>query len=77
MNYKVIPFLPSINQKKENSEHVAEQLEGIIRRGNEADWEFVSLEEVSTYILPSAGCFGLGATPGYTASRQMVVFKKK
>lgn len=76
MEYKVIPFLPSINQKKENSSHVAQQLEEIINGGNQPGWKFISLEEVSTFVQPNSGCFGFGASPGYTTFRQIVVFTK-
>ena len=76
MEYKVIPFVSSINRNKENSSEVAKQLEDIIRHHSNHGWEYVRVESVETYIIADAGCFGLGAKPGYMASRQMIVFCK-
>ena len=76
MEYKVIPFTPSINRNKENSKQVAQQLEEIIENYNNQGWKYVRLESVQTYIIPDPGCFGLGAKPGFTAYRQMIVFSK-
>ncbi len=76
MEYKVIPFVASIDSKKGNSSHVAEQLEEIIKHHSNQGWKYVRLESVSTFVQPDAGCFGFGAKPGYTTSRQMVVFSK-
>lgn len=76
MEYKVIPFVASIDSKKGNSTHVADQLEEIIKHHSNQGWKYVSLESVSTFVQPDTGCFGFGAKPGYTTSRQMVVFSK-
>lgn len=76
MEYKVVPFVASIDSRKGNSTHVADQLEGIIKHHSNQGWKYIRLESVSTYVQPDTGCFGLGAKPGYTTSRQMVVFSK-
>jgi hypothetical protein len=76
MEYKVVPFVASIDANKGTSDHVAEQLEGLIKNFSNQGWKYVRLEGVSTYVQPEAGCFGLGAKPGYTTTRQMVVFEK-
>lgn len=76
MEYKVIPFVASIDPKKGNTSHVADQLEEIIRHHSNQGWTYIRLESVSTFVQPNAGCFGLGATAGYTTSNQMVVFCK-
>lgn len=76
MEYKVVPFIATLNQQKETSDAVAEQLEKLIKMANLKGWEYVRLESVSTYIQSETGCFGLGAKPGYVASYQMVVFSK-
>ena len=77
MEYKVVPFVASIDSKKGSSTHVAEQLEGIIKHHSSQGWNYVRLESVSTFVQPNSGCFGLGAKPGYTTTRQMVVFRKE
>lgn len=76
MEYKVVPFIATLNQQKETTNTVANQLENLINQFNHQGWEYVRLESVSTYVQPESGCFGLGAKPGYMASYQMVVFSK-
>lgn len=75
MEYKVIPFVASIDSKKGNSTHVANQLEEIIKNYSNQGWNYVRLESVSTFVEPESGCFGNGK-PGYTTSSQMIVFSK-
>lgn len=75
MEYKVIPFVASIDSKKENLTHVAEQLQEIIKHHTNKGWNYVRLESVTTFVEPESGCFG-GGTPGYTTSSQMIVFSK-
>jgi len=76
MEYKVVPFTATLNQQKETTSAVAEQLENIITQLNDQGWTYVRLESVSTYVQPDSGCFGLGAKPGYLASYQMIVFSR-
>ncbi|WP_421938243.1 hypothetical protein [Pedobacter sp.] len=76
MEYKVVPFTATLDQKKETTRVVAEQLEKLITQFTNQGWEYIRLESVSTYVQPDPGCFGLGAKPGYMASYQMVVFSK-
>lgn len=77
MEYKVVPFVASIDPKKGTSDHVAEQLESLIKQYANQGWEYVRLEGVSTYVYQETGCFGIGARPGYTTNRQMIVFQRK
>ena len=77
MEYKVIPFIPTIDRNKENSIKVAKELETKIANYSNEGWKYVRLESVQTYIVPDPGCFGLGAKPGFTAYRQMIVFSKE
>ena len=75
MQYKVIPFVASIDQKNQPSS-VAEQLEKIIAKYSADGWAYVRLESVTTLVAGDNGCFGLGAKPGYNTSRQVIVFEK-
>jgi len=77
MEYKVIPFVASIDPNKGTSDHVAKQLQEVIDKYSSHGWKYVRLESVSTYVEPDSGCFGLGSRPGYTTTRQMVVFSKQ
>ena len=76
MEYKVVPFVASINQNKGKSSDVADQLENIINKAQEQGWKYMRIESVSTYVLPDSGCFGIGGRQGYTTTRQMIVFSK-
>ncbi len=76
MEYKVVPFTAILNNQKETTNVVANQLETIITKFTSEGWKYMRLESVSTYIQPDPGCFGFGGKPGYFASYQMVVFSK-
>jgi hypothetical protein len=76
MEYKVVPFTATLDQKKETTAVIANQLEKLISKFTDEGWEYIRLESVSTYVQPDSGCFGIGATPGHMSSYQMVVFKK-
>jgi len=76
MKYKVIPFVASLEANKGNSNHVAQQLEQLIAEHSAEGWNYVRLESVSTRVQADNGCFGFGGKPGFTTSRQMVVFSK-
>ncbi len=76
MEYKVIPFVASIDHKNGSSKQVAEQLQQLITTQTSQGWTYVRLESVSTNVSPDNGCFGIGGKPGYTTTRQMAVFSK-
>lgn len=76
MKYKVVPFVASIDSKNGTSNHVAEQLESLINNYASSGWIYVRLESVTTYVGADNGCFGFGSKPGYTTTRQMIVFSK-
>lgn len=76
MEYKVVSFIPSIDQKKGTSDEVAGQLENLINQYASKGWNYVRLEGIKAYVKPDLGCFGFGAKPGYETTRQVVVFSK-
>lgn len=75
MEYKVLPFVASINNKGTSSQS-AKQLEDVIKTQAQEGWEYVRLESVSTFVEGEKGCFGLGSTPGHATAHQMIVFQK-
>ncbi len=77
MEYKVVPFVATLDQKNLNSSVVAQQLEMLIKKFTDQGWKYLRLEIVSTYVQADAGCFGIGGTPGYISSYQMIVFSKE
>ncbi|MDC8002734.1 hypothetical protein POV27_01600 [Aureisphaera galaxeae] len=76
MEYKVVPFVASIDRAKNTQKQVAEQLEDLIQNQTNLGWEYVRLESVTSFVNPINGCFGIGAQPGFTTHRQMAVFRK-
>jgi hypothetical protein len=76
MEYKVVPFVASIDPKNGTSSHVAQQLESIIKQYTNENWKYVRLESVTTFVQQETGCFGIGAKPAYTTNNQMIVFEK-
>jgi hypothetical protein len=76
MEYKVVPFVATINPVSGTSAHVAEQLENMIMHYTNQGWKYIRLEGVSTFVHAETGCFGIGAKPGYNTAHQMVVFQK-
>ncbi|MFK7077233.1 DUF4177 domain-containing protein [Flavobacterium oreochromis] len=76
MEYKVVPFVASLDPKKGTSGNVANQLENLINDFSSQGWKYVRLESVTTFVNPETGCFGLGAKPGYITTRQMIVFER-
>lgn len=77
MEYKTIPFTPSLQAGKNRSEQAAAQLQEIINNYSERGWEYLRLEVLSSYVQPSSGCFGLGGKDGYNLSIQILVFSRK
>ena len=73
--YKVVPFQASISSDG-SSRDVANGLQSIIQSETASGWEFVQIQELTTFIAGTNGCFGLGATPGRTTSMAVVVFKQ-
>ncbi|MFC4635489.1 hypothetical protein ACFO3O_16385 [Dokdonia ponticola] len=76
MEYKVIPFVASIDRNKNPSKQVAEQLESLIENYANQGWKYIRLESVTSQVKPDGGCFGFGQSLGYTTTRQIVVFEK-
>ncbi|WP_298501817.1 hypothetical protein [uncultured Maribacter sp.] len=76
MDYKVVPLEPSFDVKASTSKDASDYLERFINHYDNEGWKYVRVEVISTYVSGENGCFGIGATPGYTTNKQMVVFKK-
>jgi len=74
--FKVVPFVAAIDHKKGTTQDVATQLQTIITKYTEQGYQYVSVENVTTWTHPNTGCFGIGAVPGHTSFNQMVIFKK-
>ena len=67
--HKITPTL-AINAR------VCEDYARVAQEAKNDGWEFMGLENVDTYISGTAGCMGIGATPGQSVSYSMAVFRK-
>ena len=76
MEYKVVPFAASIDLKKNSSAQIAEQLESAIKHYTAKDWQYVRVENITTFVHAEVGCFGFGARPAQTLFTHLVVFQK-
>lgn len=74
--YKVIPFQARISNTGSGQE-LATGLQQIINQEASGGWSFVQIQELTTSIAGSAGCFGLGATPGTTTYMSVLIFQKQ
>lgn len=75
MDYKCVPFEPPIDRKAP-AHGVASSLDTVISTEASAGWEFVGLENHSTVVPGSNGCFGFGATSPYEKTFSVAVFRK-
>lgn len=74
--FKAIPFTASIS-RNDNASKVANQIQALIDEHSKDGWEYTRLESVETNIEATAGCFGIGAQPGFTTSFKVAIFEKK
>ena len=75
MAYKLVPIYPNI-AKKETTGDVVTKIETTINDEASSGWQYLHMETVTTWVAGETGCFGIGATPGYNTSLQILVFKK-
>jgi hypothetical protein len=74
MSYIVVPFVASIANNG-TAGQAAEQLQQLIEQHTQRGYRYVRLEQVTTTVAGTNGCFGLGATPATVRSLSMVVFE--
>lgn len=75
MSYKVIPYVANITNKGKAND-IAVGVENRITAMVAEGWEFVQIQELTTYQAGSSGCFGFGATPGRMVSVSVLIFKQ-
>lgn len=76
MEYKVIPFVASIDSKNGISNIEAQQLQSFLTIQNNTGGRYVRPKSVTTFVQPKSSCFRRGAKPSFTTTRQMIVFQK-
>ena len=75
MEYKVIGIVPVLDEKQ-NINDLAKQFEDMIKKHTTDGWEYVRTESLKTWVNGNKGCFGFGATPGFYAEKQLMIFRK-
>lgn len=73
--YKVIPYHPEMPPKGWGQQ-VATVVEETIKHEHANGWEFVQLQELTTFVPGNSGCFGFGATPSSHVSMCVLIFKR-
>ena len=74
--YKVVPFQAHISNTG-SGQDLATSLQQIVNQEASGGWTFVQIQELTTSMAGSSGCFGFGATPGTTVYMSVLIFKKQ
>lgn len=75
MQYMAVGFDPPVTREGP-TQSAASSLERLISGHAPDGWEFVGVQNHSTIVPGSNGCFGFGATPPYPRTVSIVVFRK-
>jgi hypothetical protein len=75
MQYTAVGFDPPASRDG-TAGAAAAALEGVIASHAANGWEFVGVQNHSTVVPGSAGCFGFGATAPYPQTLSIIVFRK-
>jgi hypothetical protein len=75
MEYIAVPFDPPASRDG-TARVAAENLQALIAHYASYGWEYLGVDNHSTVVPGSSGCFGLGATPPYPVTLSIAVFKK-
>jgi hypothetical protein len=75
MQYKAVGFDPPASRDG-TAGAAASALENVIASHEASGWEFMGLQNHSTVVPGSAGCFGIGATSPYPQTLSIIVFRK-
>ena len=75
MQYKTVAFDPQIDRNNPTGSAAA-ALQSIVESHANEGWEFVGVQNHSTVIPGSNGCFGFGAQSSTNDTMSLVVFQK-
>jgi hypothetical protein len=74
--FKVVPFQAAISHYGTMHE-LAASLQIAIDLENADGWDFVQLQELTTWVDGSSGCFGIGAVSGHNRAIPVLIFKRR
>ncbi|MDU8926602.1 hypothetical protein RXV86_04315 [Alisedimentitalea sp. MJ-SS2] len=75
MEFKSVAFDPAVGTGG-SAGSVASDLQRLISSEVSSGWEFVGVQNHSTVVPGSNGCFGFGATAPYPKTFSIAVFKR-
>jgi hypothetical protein len=75
MEYKAVGFDPAMSRANSVAGAAAD-LERLVSSHATEGWEFLGLQNHSTVVPGTGGCFGLGATSPYDVTVSIAVFYK-
>lgn len=75
MQYKAVGFNPPMTRGNSVA-GAAVELEALIQANASQGWEFVGLQNHSTVVPGTAGCFGFGAMSPYDMTISIAVFRQ-
>ena len=75
MQFLAVPFDPPASRDGTASS-AASQLQTLIDTHAGSGWDYIGLDNHSTIVPGSMGCFGIGATPPYPRTISITVFRK-
>lgn len=75
MQFHVIPFAATIGVN-EGAAAAAGQLQSLIAQQGAEGWEYVRLEQLTTHVAGTDGCFGIGAVPPSMRTVSLAVFRR-
>lgn len=75
MEYRSIAFDPPAS-RNETAVAAAAELEALMAQQAAEGWEFIGVQNHSTVVPGSSGCFGIGQSSPYQKTISMAVFRK-
>ena len=75
MSYRFVPFEPAVSVSNPTGS-TTDALAKLVQTQMNDGWEFVSIENHSTIVPGTNGCFGVGTTSPYPKTVSIAVFRK-
>jgi hypothetical protein len=75
VEYRFIPFEPAISNANPTGA-ATDALASAVQTQVNSGWEFMGIENHSTVVPGSRGCFGFGASNPYPKTVSILVFRK-
>lgn len=74
--YKVVPFRSKLPNSGNGTE-ISTAIEEIVNKEFESGWSFVQIQELTTHVSGTNGCFGFFAEPSRTIYLTVLIFRRE